>query len=63
MDIFPKGQIDEQVGRITQLYLQTEVPDEYELVYLTLSDVDGFVESTVSVIEEILNAKQGITLA
>ncbi|GIP56025.1 MULTISPECIES: hypothetical protein [Paenibacillus] len=58
LDIFPQGQINEQVRRITQFYLYTEVPDDYELVYLMLSDVEDFVESTVTVIKEVLNAKQ-----
>lgn len=58
LDIFPQGQINEQVRRITQFYLYTEVPDDYELIYLMLSDVEDFVESTVTVIKEVLNAKQ-----
>ncbi|GIP44377.1 hypothetical protein J45TS6_28360 [Paenibacillus sp. J45TS6] len=62
LDIFPNGQVGEQIRRITAFYLENTLANDHEFVYLTLSEVDQFVEHTVSRIMEILEGRIGTNL-
>lgn len=57
LDIFPKGQVAEQIGRFTSFYLENTIPSDHHFIYLTQSEVDEFVEHTVSRITEILETR------
>ena len=57
LDFFPKGQVAEQIRQITSFYLENTVPNDHHFIYLTQSEVDEFVEHTVSRIIEILEAR------
>lgn len=62
LDIFPSGQVNEQIKRITKFYLENTIADDHEFVFLTLREVDEFIEHTVSKIKEILNTRIGTNI-
>jgi len=43
--------------------LENTIAGDHEFVFLTLREVDEFVEHTVSMIKEIVNARIGTILA
>lgn len=59
LDIFPNGQVNEQIKRITKFYLENTIDDDQEFIFLTSREVDEFVEHTVLKIREILNTRMG----
>lgn len=63
LNIFPNDQVSEQIKRITKFYLENTIADDHEFKFLTLKEVDEFVEHTVSKIKEILNTRIGANIA
>ncbi|WP_058303121.1 zinc dependent phospholipase C family protein [Gorillibacterium timonense] len=59
LDIFPQGQILEQIKRITAFYQESSLPDGYIFTYLAPSEMDEFVGATVSKLTMLLNARIG----
>lgn len=55
LDLFPSGQVQEQIERITRFYTENSVDDDHDFIYLTLNEVDLFVEHTVALIKERWN--------
>ncbi|MEK3879137.1 hypothetical protein [Paenibacillus sp. FSL M7-0420] len=54
LPFFPKGQTYKQIQNIIHFYCNTEVPIEYEPVYMKEAEVDEFVLETVDKIRDMM---------
>ncbi|WNS43899.1 hypothetical protein [Paenibacillus sp. MMS20-IR301] len=58
LPFFPEGQTFKQVRNIVSFYCNTEVPMEYDPVYIKEAEVDRFVEETANKIQDIMTMAQ-----
>lgn len=59
LPFFPGGQTFQQIQNITYFYCNTNVPKDYEPIYMTESEVDDFVQETANMIQEIYIQRLG----
>lgn len=55
IDIYEQGQLTERVKQITNFYLNNTISEEYEFRYLSMKEVDKFVEETTGIIKNRIN--------
>ncbi|KRE91144.1 hypothetical protein ASG89_34455 [Paenibacillus sp. Soil766] len=53
LPFFSAGQTFQQIQNITNFYCNTEVPEDYDPVYMKEAEVDDFVQGTVNKIQEV----------
>jgi len=62
LEFFPQGQTVEQIRNITNFYYNNTINDDHKFIYLTLNEVDKFVENTVQVVKELINDRMRIEI-
>lgn len=57
LPFFPNGQISIQIRRITDFYLNNTIDSSHVFKYLSIDEVDNFVDVTTDVIKEIIDKR------